>query len=851
MNIQEVNNLPRKPTGTFVGRNDALEQIEKALLGTHEIRHSVVICGLGGVGKSELALHYAEKWRKDYKTIWWVAADSVRGVQEGLANLAMRIYPQISLLGSIEQISEWALSWFQSNSGWLLILDNVEAPADVKHLLAQLSSGHIIVTTRRNVRWPDRILKVPLNVLTTSQATGLVIQIIEPDLIGDSSTIDELVEELGHLPLALDQASAYINQSRISASRYLELLVRNPSRTYNSHSEERDSQETIARVWKITLERLQVRNPIVITVLKALAHYAPYVIPRILLTHDNDVVDFDETLGLLASYSLIDLKDDFISMHRLLRSVLLISIDSEDESQALATIALFWIRRVIPADPDSEVDSWPLLRSLAPHLRCLADQIYPSGNEPDDESICMVLNSFAAFERVQGNYESAFNIITQAFNFSMSSQGEESEVMLIVRNNRAAILWNLGRRDDALSEILAAGDLADHIFGRKSLKGLMIRRNIASMLCDAGHFSESEIEVRNTLDLSRELLGERHPQTLACHIDLAAALHKMGRIKEASNEIQKANIGNKDISNNGLPEIIYGRKHQINIFRSLGNFKEAESETRRLVDHLTELLGDDHPETLTVRDVRACTLGGMGFVEKAVEELREVLELRRRALGDSHPDTLTSLSNLASFLRDSGQLEESEEKSKRVVELSKKFLGEDHADTLISRNNLANLLSDMGRHEEAEREIRETVEIRSRVLGVKHPETLKSRNNLAVILVKKGKYAEAAIELQNVVEELSEILGKGNVFTLKVRNSLVIARLGMGQFELAETEARGVVEAHLENLGENHPQTQESFSLLDRAISESRRLIHGNLSRNAPCLCGSRKKVKRCCGKKV
>ncbi|MBB5083774.1 tetratricopeptide repeat protein [Nonomuraea endophytica] len=845
--VHAVSNLPRLPTKTFVGRAEMLEclRVMPANDGRFEpCTH--VICGLGGVGKSELVLHHIERCRAEYRVVWWIVSDSKQEIREGLAALARRIYPAISLLGDVEAAAEWAVSWLQINSDWLLVLDNVENLASVRPYLAQLSNGHLIITTRRNVSWPNGIRKLQLEVLSPTDSVTLVEGIVEPGLVGSGATVSELVEELGFLPLALDQATAYINQSQISISRYLELLKEDPRRTYRSHSEERAPRDTIARLWKITLRQLPARNRMAVTVLNVLAHYAPTSIPRASLA-PSDVVDLDEVLGILSSYSLIELRDDSIVLHRLLRAVLLVSVDSGAESRSLATIALLWLRRKIPKNMESNESDRAIMYALMPHIRCLADQVLP-GDDDFDRSIGVILNNAAVFERVQGSYASALELILLALDFTLPLDGVDDEDSLMVRNNLAAVLWDLGRRSESMAEMQNVKDAATRLFISCDQRALTFLRNAASLSALADNPIQIEADVRKNLEASLRLLGDSHPQTVACRIDLAVVLNRSGRPREAFDEISKLSLNASEELDEDSPELIHGRKHRVNILHALGEFEAAQSEVDRLVEHLAGLLGDDHPDTLTARDTRACTLHARGLVEDATVELREILEVRERVLGKVHPETLTSLSNLASCLRESGDFSEAEEMSRKAVELSAVYLGTSHPDTLASRNNLANLLDDMGRHSEAEAEIRETIELRAAALGMDHPDTLTSRNNLAVMFVKRGRFEEAVDVLDDVIDRFSRVLSEWHPFALLARRTQIGAMAGMRLYARAELEACEMVAACMDHLGENHSDTREGIALLAWIVAEAHQANYGILSRNAPCSCGSRKKFKRCCG---
>ncbi|WP_062440263.1 hypothetical protein [Herbidospora daliensis] len=146
-----LNNLPRPPARIFLGREDALRDLGAALDGDTNVVITQSLFGMGGVGKSELALHHAHAARDRHDLRWWITAADSGQLDVGLAALTRRLTGREP--ESTEQGVEWAVSWLQAHRGWLLILDNVEHPKDIQPLLGQLTHGHVVITSRRDIGW--------------------------------------------------------------------------------------------------------------------------------------------------------------------------------------------------------------------------------------------------------------------------------------------------------------------------------------------------------------------------------------------------------------------------------------------------------------------------------------------------------------------------------------------------------------------------------------------------------------------------------------------------------------------------------------------------------------------------
>jgi hypothetical protein len=146
--------LPRPPTRVFVGREDQLAELDRLVsAGAGVVAQTVH--GLGGVGKSELALQYARRHQHRYRVVWWVTADSRQAIETDLARLAFRLHPDVQVIATQPEVADWAVGWLQTHQEWLLVLDNVDDRADVEPLLGQLACGHVLMTTRLDVGWQD------------------------------------------------------------------------------------------------------------------------------------------------------------------------------------------------------------------------------------------------------------------------------------------------------------------------------------------------------------------------------------------------------------------------------------------------------------------------------------------------------------------------------------------------------------------------------------------------------------------------------------------------------------------------------------------------------------------------
>lgn len=786
-----LTNLPGGVAEVFVGRDDALTVLERELQGDQSrVVVGQAIHGMGGVGKTELARQYTFAHADQYQVRWWITAESAEHIQGGLASLAERLHPplpqQLTLTVALglEQAAAWAVGWLQAHHKWLLVLDNVEDPRDVQNLLSQLRTGHLLVTTRRNVTWPAGVYPLALNVLSQDAAVDLLARISGCTEPSERTLLAEIAMELGWLPLALEQAAAYMRETQIGPADYLDLLARHPTHLYSAVPEGGDAARTIARLWHAHLEAIRRRDPLAERLLQVLAHYAPDDIPRFLINaatmHAEGDLAMLDALRLLASYHLINLDRHTIAVHRLLQAVLVMSDNPmpADTANGMmpAQVALAWLAVAWPITSDQpNADEISRRRLLSPHIAALTrhHQVATSQSEID-----WVFSAAAQHEFEQGNYERAHVLARHSYLLNLSALGEDHLTTLISRRNLALMLCNLGRPQEAEIELRAVLQTMIRMLGEEHPATLSTRSILLITFRDLGRLNEAEAESREIWQCRARVLGEEDPDTLASHGDFALVLTDLGRLED------------------------------------------AEAEFRVVWRKMVHVLGDKHPSTLNCHSNLASLLRDLGRFTEAEVESRAVWQLRAQVLGKEHPRTIASHGNLALVLGDLGRLEEAEAELRLVWRNMARVLGDDHPEALDCRGNLAIHLSRLERHEEAVADLREILQIRLRVQGEEHPSTLIDRSNLALLLQELGRLEEAETELLAIWQTRVKVLGKEHPDTLTSHSNFAHVLLALGRLEDAEAELRTFLPSMVRVLGEDHPSTRANRGILDFVTHE-------------------------------
>ena len=519
-----LSNLPARP-GLFVGRAGELARLDAALAGPGGVVVQAVH-GLGGIGKSTLAAHWAAAHAGDYTLTWWITAAIPADIDAGLAALAVALQPALSGVLPLEALREGAVRWLTARSGWLLILDNVADPADVAPLLARAPAGRYLITSRRATGWHGTAAPVRLDVLDPAEARALLAAILTPGRAREADGAAELCAELGFLPLAIEQAGAYLAylaQVGATPREYLDLLARYPAAMYQAAAEGGDAARTIARIWRVTLDRL-ADDPLAGQVLRILAWYAPEAIPRTLLDGLADPPALLQATGRLAAYSMITAGPGVLAMHRLVQAVTR-SPDPGDPHRDPRAIddardqATGQLADALPADWQ-DPGGWPMWRMLFPHIDALASHAPP---DTDTEATAYLLNQAGLFLHGQGQPGRAAGHLQRALADSVRVLSADHPDTLASRNNLAGAYRAAGDLGRAIP--LYEQTLADRlrVLGADHPQTLVSRNNLAYAYESAGDLGRAIPLFEQTLADRLRVLGADHPDTLASRNNLAGA----------------------------------------------------------------------------------------------------------------------------------------------------------------------------------------------------------------------------------------------------------------------------------------------------------------------------------------
>ncbi|KAJ6002315.1 Tetratricopeptide-like helical [Penicillium canescens] len=829
----------------FVSRQQEIDYLEKFVI--HATGPTkVAIHGLGGIGKTQIALELAYRTREKVPecSIFWIPCTSYESVQQAYVKIAEALgISDIEPAKMKEQVKAH-LSQYSAGE-WLLIYDNADnmemwtkgsatAPP-LKDILPHSENGHVLFTSRNRklavrVASPN-VLCVP----DVDQITAMKIlerSLIQEGLLLDKYTSTALLEQLGFLPLAINQAAAYINENKLVLSDYLSLLKERETDAAELLSEEFEDdgryaeiQNPVLTTWIISFQQIQDLDKLAADYLSFIACINPRDIPQSILPPPTSAKRMIDALGLLSAYSFISEHacNSSFSIHRLVHL-------ATRNWMRRTEVFDHWIRRATQQlddiFPNDDYNKQGLSRDYLPHALYLI-------NSEEFHNIHYEYVGFSS--RVggsllgDGRYNEAKILLVKCLEVRQNNLGPEHPDTLASVHHLGSLLDRQGKYEDAEAMHRRALDGREKALGLECRDTLTSVSHLGLVLERQGKYEEAEAMHRRSLERREKALGLEHPDTLTSVSQLGSVLGQQGKYGEAEAMHRRAIESYEKTLKLEHPYILTIVTNLGSVLERQGKYEEAEAMHRRALEGYEKALGLEHPYTLISVSQLGSVLGQQGKYEEAEAMCRRDLQGSEKVLGPEHPDTLISVSHLGSVLQRRGKYEEAEAMHRRALEGYEKALGLEHPFTLISVSHLGSVLQRRGKYEEAEAMHRRDLQGSEKVLGPEHPDTLTSVSHLGSVLERRGKYEEAEAMHRRALDGRERALGLEHPDTLTSVSHLgsVLERRGN---EDAEAMHRRALDGREKALGLEHPDTLTSVShlgsVLERRGSEDAEAMH-------------------------
>ena len=802
--VPQIWNVPHR-NADFTGRESILERLHNGLTGDGTaVVLARAVYGLGGVGKTQVALEYAHRFKADYELVWWIDAEQPLEISLALTELAGRLG-----LPTSDNAGESALAALEELrrdivGRWLLIFDNAEDPGDLGPFLPT-GSGHIIITSR-NQAWTRHAEPVELEVFSPRESTAHLMRHI-PSL--DPREAAKVSLALGNLPLAIEQAAAWLAETGMPASLYAEWIETQATSALGMNKP-LDYAKPVAAAWNLSFSRLRERSPASVRLLQILAFCSPDPIAPTLL-YSKAMLDclrpHDETLTQPLMVSLlikevnrfallkVDQGNGSVRIHRLVQAVIRSQMNEEEQVEARHQVhGILSGARPSQGEADDPTN-WSTYDIIWPHLG-------PSlAEECDDPRTRQLLIDWVRYQWRHGEFESCLNLARRLEKLWRHHLGPDDPQTLRLQFHIGNVLRTQGRFRESRELDAFVLERQRAVLGPDHLYTLMTANGLAADLRALGDFQKALASDRVTYDKFKEWFGEDHERTLAAAHNLGCSLRLVGdpsaarRLDEVTLYRQRRILGPKHAHT-----LLFEATLALDL-RAAGAFRESVTLLRGTLEKYREVLGKDKFDSLYTaaslaislrkageqaeamilsRDTRElyrqrygsdvsgnqlCALNlsadyaAVGDIPQALDLVRGVKAAYQADLGEDHPNTLVAANNLACCLRRNGQVREALALISDTLARMRRKLGENHPLTLSCAVNLANCHGDSGDPQSAESLLRETSALLREVLGRDHPDTLVCDGNLAVTLRQAGRTGEAEQQRRQTIESISRVLG--------------------------------------------------------------------------------------------
>jgi tetratricopeptide (TPR) repeat protein len=660
-----LSNLPAR-NRNFSGRGDLLEELYASLQA--ESAAAVVptgaVHGLGGVGKTQLALEFAHRFASDYDIIWWVAAEQPTSATAALAALAGRL--GIELVADQSEMVAGLFDRLRQRDRWLLVYDNAEQPEALAGLLPPGGGGRVLVTSRYGA-WGKLGAPIRLDVLDRSEAVAFLARRAGAT---DQALLDGLAGELGDLPLALEEAAAYLEETHTDVGEYLD-LVRNRARELfgldQPPTDEHGDQRRVATIWSLSLDQVHKEAPAAEALLNLCAFLAPDGIPRGLPREHaevlpdqlakavGDVLAYNRLLGAVGRYSLATVTSTSLGLHRLVQAVIQAHLGHEGERRwTEVTVGL--LRKSFPNE-SQEVSTWPECERLLPHLLAVARHAKRLGAAREQAG--WLLDRASTYLRERGQYRQARPLAERALALTEAAVGPADPKVAWRCDTLGNVLGEIGDLEGARAQLERALAIGEAALGPDHPDVAIWHNNLGTVLADLGHLAGARVQLERALAIGEATLDPDDPELAARHNNLGLVLGKLGDLAGARAQLERTLAIGEAALGPDHPDVATYRNNLGRVLQDLGDLAGARAQYERALAIGEEALGPDHPHVAAWRGNLGSVLQALGDLEGARAQLERALVIGEATYGPDHPRVAAYRGNLAAVAAELGKSAES------------------------------------------------------------------------------------------------------------------------------------------------------------------------------------------------
>jgi hypothetical protein len=795
----------------FTGREEQLAKLHEQLRTSSAaavLPHTLY--GMGGVGKSQIAIEYVYRHADEYDVVWWIPAEQPGQILTALVELAQRLGLEVGTdaTTAVPAVLE-ALRTGRPYSKWLLVFDNAEDVDAVQRQLPGSGTGKILVTSR-NPEWDQWARTLSVDVFTRDESKQLLRRRTR-DL--SDSDADRLAEALGDLPLAIEQAAAWHAATGMAVDEYLGLIEDKRAELLGLEKST-DYPKSVAAAWTLSLDRLAGHDPAALQLLQVCAFFAPDSISRNLFSGARnaevareldearrDPIKLARAIRDLNRYALVRIqhRDNTLQLHRMVQAVLIARMSAQQQADMRHAAH----RLLADADPGNpnEATQWPRYQALLPHVT--ASRVIDN----DDPWVRQLLIGMVQFLYYWGDHVGGRDLAGTIFLTWRDRFGEDDPQTVELTWWYAYLLRVLGEFAEAAALNAENVEICRRTAGEDHEATLAGIGQMAADLRVKGEFARAQALDEDVLARCKRLFGEDDPTTLNAAHNLAVSLRLAGDFRSALELDQdtwerRATVFGVDsdatlntLNGLGIDE------------RECGDYLGSRARQEETYRRYVRVMGITNPATVRAARVLSVCRRRAGDLEGARRLSEDTLERFQRRYGDTYPDTLATATNLAVDLRQTGDLAAARDLGQRTYEQYRDTLGERHPYTLSARTNLAITLRLLGELDEAYEHAAVALAAFRETLGDDHVLSLLCELTHASNLFVRGAIGEAAAVDGALLTRLRRVLGDRHPAALACALNLALDLRGLGRTTEAETLHGQTISHFRAVLGDGHPAT--------------------------------------------
>jgi tetratricopeptide (TPR) repeat protein/transcriptional regulator with XRE-family HTH domain len=740
-----LHNLPEH-NPYFTGREQVLHNLHTQLTAKTSVAlvQTQAISGLGGIGKTQVALEYAYRFRKHYQDILWAQAET----RETLISSYITFAKYLRLRECEEQEYQKVITavkrWFREHKGWLLILDNIEDLGLMREFLPPPRQGAVLLTTRRAETAP---LAQTLLLDVLPEEEGMLFLLRRASILGREETLETvsssqreiarvLVRAVGGLPLALDQAGAYLAETRCSLAHYLDLFQNTQLALLQRRGTlSIDHPHSVATTFALVFEQVQQKSEDAIQLLICCSFLAPDDIPLELFSQRitpqkteleqvrGEPLLLDQMIEILRTFSLVrrDGEGHTLSIHRLVQTVLKEQLPEEKQRNW----AEYVVRSVNELFPEvNMLKTWNVCQRLLPHaLVCMT---WIDHWHIETAEVSRLLYQVGAYLEVTGNYTLAEQFLQRAY------------------------------------------EMRVHLLGTQHVDTLATLNTLGELYLASGKYGQAELLFQQVLSLRENTLG-------AEHLDVASSLNNLAGLYDTQSDFVKAEPLYKRAL--AIREAVLGREHPVvatslnnlgALYYQQGKYSETEPYFLRALLIREKELGENHPHVATSLNNLAKLYSMTERVDESILLYQRALNIHEQVFSDMSPHVAVTLSNLAKVYNSRCMYQEAEQFHRRALRIKEHTFGEEHIEVANSLHLLAQTYVAQGKYEQAEPLFERAQTICERTVGQEHLLMASVLKGRAEMHLKQGQLQQADMLYQRILRVQGQRLGKDHPLIMDI-----------------------------------------------------------------------------------